>query len=211
MGKTDALTDQKPGAQATLVCFHCKEDCPDDRLQIEDKHFCCAGCQMVYEILNTHDLCQFYTLDEQPGLSQKESKDIRSFAWLDDPEVTQQLLQFTDGQTSKVSFYIPAMHCASCIWLLEHLYRLNEGIIHSKVNFLKKTVVIHFEEKQTNLRQIAALLASIGYAPEINLGDVSNGNQPKAIDRSLLYKIGVAGFCFWEYYAAQLPGIPGLA
>ncbi len=165
---------------------------------------------MVYQILNTHDLCQFYSLDDKPGLSQKLRRDARSYAWLDDPEVRLRLIQFTDGQTTRVTFYLPAMHCASCIWLLEHLYKLDQGVVHSKVNFLKKEVTIHFEEEKTNLRHLAALLASIGYPPEINLGDVSADKAPKAVDRSLYYKIGIAGFAFGNIMLLSFPEYLGL-
>jgi Cu+-exporting ATPase len=177
---------------------------------MEDKYFCCEGCQMVYQILNTHDLCQFYTLDDRAGLSQKVRRDARSYAWLDDQEVRQRLIQFSDGHTTRVTFYLPAMHCASCIWLLEHLYKLDTGVVHSKVNFLKKEVTIHFEEAKTNLRSLAALLASIGYPPEINLGDLNDESKSKAVDRSLYYKIGIAGFAFGNIMLLSFPEYLGL-
>lgn len=210
MAKPAALSTAKPAPDAKRYCYHCQDECPDDRLHLEDKYFCCSGCQMVYEILNTHQLCQFYDLDDNPGLSQKLRRDARSFAWLDDEEVRLQLLEFTDGNTAIVTFYLPAMHCASCIWLLEHLYKLDSGVLHSKVNFLKKQVTIHFEEKNTSLRKLASMLTSIGYTPEINLGDVSASKKPKAIDRSLLYKIGVAGFAFGNIMLLSFPEYLGL-
>ncbi|MBK8921001.1 MAG: heavy metal translocating P-type ATPase metal-binding domain-containing protein [Saprospirales bacterium] len=210
MRKETAALPARPAPGAVLQCYHCHENCPDERLRIEDKYFCCEGCQMVYEILNAHDLCQFYTLDDKPGLSQKIRRDARSYAWLDDAEVRRELIQFTDGVMTRVTFYLPAMHCASCIWLLEHLFKLDQGVVHSKVNFLKKEVTIYFEEGKTSLRQLAALLASIGYAPEINLGDVSGDGKSRAVDRSLYYKIGVAGFAFGNIMLLSFPEYLGL-
>ncbi|MEZ4942538.1 MAG: heavy metal translocating P-type ATPase metal-binding domain-containing protein [Saprospiraceae bacterium] len=210
MAKPAAPPAAKPAPHSRLYCYHCQDECPDDRLHIDDKYFCCSGCQMVYEILNTHQLCQFYDLDDNPGISQKLRRDARSFAWLDDDEIRQQLLEFSDGNTAIVTFYLPAMHCASCIWLLEHLYKLDSGVVHSKVNFLKKQVTIHFEEKNTSLRKLASMLTSIGYTPEINLGDVSANGKPKAVDRSLLYKIGVAGFAFGNIMLLSFPEYLGL-
>lgn len=210
MGKTTTPSVAKPLPGKSLLCYHCQEECPDDRLQLNDKYFCCEGCQMVYEILNANDLCRFYNLDENPGLSQKLRRDPRSYAWLDDPEVKRQLVQFTDGHTTRVTFFLPAVHCASCIWLLEHLYKLDQGVIQSKVNFLKKEVTIHFEEEKTSIRQVAALLASIGYAPEINLGDVSGEKNRPTVDRSLYYKIGIAGFAFGNVMLLSFPEYLGL-
>jgi len=210
MSKTTALSTAKPAAGAVLQCYHCQDACPNDHLHLGDKYFCCEGCQMVYEILNANDLCQFYSLDERPGLSQKNRRDARAYAWLDDPDVRRQLVSFSDGHTTRVTFLLPAMHCVSCIWLLEHLYRLDQGVVHSKVNFLKKEVTIHFEEDKTSLRQLAAMLSGIGYPPEINLGDVSGTGQHKAVDRSLYYKIGVAGFAFGNIMLLSFPEYLGL-
>lgn len=196
-------------APATLTCYHCHDECPDDRLHLGDKHFCCEGCQMVYEILNENDLCQYYSLDEKAGNSLRNRRDARAYAWLDDEDVKAKLIRFTDGHTTRVDFYIPGMHCASCIWLLEHLYRLDGGVVHSKVNFLKKSVTIHFEEDKSSLRKLAALLSSIGYAPEINLGDVENTGT-RSVDKSLYYKIGVAGFAFGNIMLLSFPEYLGL-
>ena len=81
---------------------------------------------------------------------------------------------------------------------MENLYKLDTGVVHSRVTFLKKTATIQYNPEQTSLRKIAALLASIGYAPEINLGDVDNA-KPRIISKRLAYQIGIAGFA-WQSY-----------
>lgn len=190
-------------------CFHCHDACPDDRLHIGDRFFCCEGCKMVYEILNTNDLCEYYNLDENPGQSLRNRKDAHAYAYLDDAEVQEKLLEFNNGQTAQATFYLPQMHCVSCIWLLENLYRLDAGVTHSRVNFLKKTATIQFDPAKTSLRKLAALLASIGYAPEINLGDVDGAKKP-AISKKLAYQIGVAGFAFGNIMLFSFPEYVGM-
>lgn len=191
-------------------CFHCQEQIPTGlHIESDHKHFCCEGCKTVYEILNTHNLCTFYNLDQQAGLSQRNQRDARSYAWLDDAEVADRLLEFNDGHTAQTTLYLPQMHCASCLWLLEHLYKLDNGITHSKVNFLKKTVSIQFDPALTNLRKLAALLASIGYAPEINLGDLDQPKRP-GISRRLAYQLGVAGFATGNIMLFSFPEYVGM-
>ena len=191
------------------ACFHCHEQCPDERLHIDDKFFCCDGCKMVYEILNTHDLCEYYKLDEKPGQTLNKRRDARAYAYLDDSDVQDKLLEFNNGQMAQVTFYLPAMHCVSCIWLLENLYKLDAGVTHSRVNFLKKTSTIQFDPGRTSLRKLAGLLASIGYAPEINLGDVDGAQKP-AMNRRLAYQIGVAGFAFGNVMLFSFPEYVGM-
>lgn len=211
MSPQPTLAPRRPDTIEGLTCYHCHQPCPDDRLRIEDKHFCCEGCKTVYEILSANDLCAFYQLDSDAGRTQNNSGDAHGYAWLDDADVRRQLLQFSDGRTARVTFYLPGIHCASCIWLLEHLYRLDPGVLQSRVDFLKKEVSIVFDEQKTTLRRLAQTLARVGYPPDIRLGDVSQQRQQRpVVDRSLLYKIGVAGFAFGNIMLLSFPEYLGL-
>ena len=191
-----------------LECTHCGEHCEDDKIAIEDKYFCCEGCKMVYEILNENDLCTFYDIEKMAGVSLK-GKQQKTFAFLDDDEVQTALIDFTDGRQSKVKFYLPQIHCASCVWLLENLYRLNEGVLNSRINFLKKEIYLTYDEQLISLRQIVELLDSIGYEPEINLSQL---DEPKhqAVSRKLYYQLGVAGFAFGNIMLLSFPEYLGL-
>ena len=196
------------------TCFHCHEICPPPAqngtdLRIGDKYFCCQGCQMVYEILHTNDLCEYYNLDQNAGKSLKSQKFAKNYAYLDDPEVREKLLEFEQDNMAQVSFYLPQMHCVSCLWLLENLYKLDAGVTHSRVNFLKKTATIQFNPTQTSLRKLAALLASIGYAPDINLGDVDGQKRP-LINRRLAYQLAVVGFAFGNVMLFSFPDYVGM-
>jgi P-type Cu+ transporter len=198
-----------PEASAKHRCFHCHEDCPDERLYIEDRFFCCNGCKMVFEILDTHRLCTFYDLDKNAGQSLKNQRGAHAYAYLDDPEVQEKLLDFNNGTVAQVVFYLPQMHCVPCIWLLEQLGKLDAGVTHARVNFLKKTVAIQFDPARTSLRKIAALLASIGYEPEINLGDAA-GAEPAGIGRTLAQQIALAGFAFGNIMLFSFPEYVGM-
>jgi Cu+-exporting ATPase len=195
------------------TCFHCHDVCSPDasaHLRLGDKQFCCDGCKMVYEILHTHDLCEFYTLDQNAGQSLKKQKAAKSYAYLDDSEVQEKLIEFRQGDLAQTTFYLPSMHCVSCVWLLENLYKLDAGIAHSRVNFLKKTVVVQFDTTLSSLRKIAALLNSIGYAPDINLGDL-DGKKPAAMTRRLAYQLAVAGFAFGNVMLFSFPEYVGMS
>ncbi len=189
-------------------CYHCGEPCPSNTIAFDDKSFCCEGCRTVYELLNNNGLCKYYTFDEKSGISLKGKKKAE-YAFLDDPEVKSRLADFSDGQRVKVTFFLPQIHCASCIWLLENLHKLEEGILASKVNFLKKEVHITFSEGQTSLRKVVEQLAGIGYAPAIHLGSLDEDVRPVA-DRSFVYKFGIAGFAFGNIMLLSFPEYLGL-
>ncbi len=110
-----------------LTCYHCGDECKDDSIKIDEKLFCCNGCKTVYEILNQNKLCNYYNLDQTPGISPSLNFGNR-FDYLDDPSTIQKILDFQDENISKATFHIPQMHCSSCIWLLENLYKLNTAV-----------------------------------------------------------------------------------
>lgn len=199
---------KKPIEISQNDCYHCGEDCQGTNITIEDKPFCCQGCKMVYEILNENDMCRYYDIDEQAGVSLK-GKTIAEYAYLDEPEVQERLLIFNNGKIGKINFHLPQIHCASCIWLLENLYRLNEGIDSSRVNFLKKEITLTYQLDQTSLRKIVELLASIGYTPSINLSDLDQKEKP-VVERKFYYKLGVAGFAFGNIMLLSFPEYLGL-
>ena len=198
------LENHKNTALDNLVCFHCGDSCPDNSIRIEEKLFCCQGCRLVYEILNEKNLCEYYDIESNPGKAQKTPVAKNKFEYLENESIIKQLISFSDGGYSRVSFIIPQMHCSSCIWLLENLFKLDSGIIESKVNFLKKEINIGFKNSETNLRKIVELLTSIGYEPSISL-DTLEKNVKTNENRTLYYKIGIAGFVFGNIMLLSFP------
>ena len=49
-------------------CYHCGDPCADDHRVHDGKDFCCHGCQVVYDLLNEAGLCDYYALEQQPGV-----------------------------------------------------------------------------------------------------------------------------------------------
>jgi Cu+-exporting ATPase len=117
-----------------------------------------------------------------------------------------QLLTFSENGMAAVKFSVPNMHCAACIWLLESLPGMQKGILHVYTDFLKKEISVTFNSNLVSLRQVVEKLAEIGYEPELRLSDLQK-KKTASVDRTLIYKIGVAGFCFRKYYDAEFPRI----
>lgn len=191
-----------------LLCYHCGEVCATGNIQLQEKNFCCEGCRMVYEILNEHSLCDYYALNQNPGLNQRIQVRKDKFAFLDDEKIKTQLVSFKDDKQEHVTFYLPQIHCSSCLYLLENLHRVNPGIISSKVNFTRKEVDVIFLVEQTNLRKVVETLSGIGYEPYISLNDLSE--KRPAINKSMVYQVGVAGFCFGNVMLMSFPEYLGI-
>ena len=190
------------------TCFHCGEDCPDVPYHIGEKSFCCEGCKLVFQLLNENGLCDYYDLKANPGRHQRIKVRKDKFAYLDDEKIAQRLIRFRQENEVHTTFYLPHIHCSSCLYLLENLHRLNPGISRSQVNFTKKEATIIFDEEQVSLREIAEILTSIGYEPYISLTDL-NGKKP-GLTKTMIYQLGVAGFCFANIMLLSFPDYLGL-
>jgi Cu+-exporting ATPase len=186
------------------LCYHCSEDCDEVVVKFDDKAFCCEGCKLVYELLSENNLCNYYTLDSKPGISRKDSHQQFRYSFLDDEDLKRTLITYTDGKETHITLNVPSMHCSSCVYLLENLQRLNPGVIRSTVNFPKKEVEIVYLEAETKLSDIADLMSSIGYEPHISLEHADKGPDKK-INRSKIYKIGIAGFSFGNIMMLSFP------
>ncbi|MBK8657903.1 MAG: heavy metal translocating P-type ATPase metal-binding domain-containing protein [Bacteroidetes bacterium] len=125
--------------EQVVQCYHCGENC-NGSIALQLHPFCCEGCKTVYQILNEKDLCEFYSLNTKPGVSLKDAVNRKRFEYLDDDWVKDKLLRFQDGKTSVVRFYVPNIHCSSCIYLLENLHKLHAGIQRSVIHFTKREV-----------------------------------------------------------------------
>lgn len=196
------IVDQK------IHCCHCGDECSSTGICLENKTFCCEGCKMVYQILNQNNLCTYYDLNENPGLSRKIAVRQDKFAFLDDAAIQEHLIGFKDEKQVHVTFYLPQIHCSSCLYLLENLRRLNKGVVSATVNFTRKEVKVIFSPGDITLRKVVELLTSIGYEPYISLNDLKE--KRPLFDKSLVYQLGVAGFCFGNIMLMSFPEYFGI-
>ncbi|NOZ45503.1 MAG: HAD-IC family P-type ATPase [Chlorobi bacterium] len=188
----------------SVACYHCGEDCGKHPVMWDEKPFCCEGCKTVYDILKENKLYTYYEMDNAPGIKVNEVNYGNKYAYLDNSEIIHSLLDFTEGEYSRITFFIPSIHCSSCIWLLENLHRFKNGIVHSNVNFVKKEVYITFKQDEISLRKLVELLVSISYVPQITL-DSAKRKDKKSSSKQLIYKLGIAGFAFGNIMLLSFP------
>ncbi len=187
------------------TCYHCGEDCDKDHpIVAEEKSFCCEGCRLVYELLSENQLCTYYNFEANPGNTPLQSDQSNRFAFLNDANLKASLIDFSNGNQTHITFFIPGMHCSSCIYLLEHLDRLCPGVVHAQVHFPEKKLKVIFNEPETRLIKIVEMMARIGYEPYFSLDDISRKKQLKR-NNSRIYKIGIAGFAFGNVMMLSLP------
>lgn len=190
------------------VCYHCgdKVDAP---IVAAGHVFCCEGCKQVYMLLHQNGMDEYYALASAPGVKASNIQQQHRFDWLDDQAVAYKLLNYQEEHLAKITLAIPAIHCSSCIWLLERLYTFQPGVLRAQVDFLKRQVNIDFDPSVLTLKALITLLAKIGYEPTLNLNNIQQPVKP-SISRRLTYQLGVAGFCFGNIMLISFPEYFGL-
>lgn len=189
-------------------CFHCGDSVVSAGYQFDEHDFCCLGCQTVYQILHDNNMQSYYRYNQHPGKSNLDK--TADLSYLDEAVIADKLIDFRDEQLTIITFYVPVIHCSSCIWLLENLYRIDPNILVSKVDFMKKQASITFKHTELSLRNLVQLLRNIGYEPKITLQDVVKAGN-KIDSNPLIAKIAVAGFCFGNSMMLSFPEYFGLA
>lgn len=189
------------------VCVHCGDECADERVERGKLSFCCPGCETVYTILQENDLLSFYHIDEAAG-QKKQTTQNRDYAWLEVPKLADRVIRYRDEERCHVDLELPAIHCASCVWLLERLPQLLPGVRSCTIDYSRKIAAIAFNYHQVSLRKVAEMLDRIGYPPHLKTWKEDSN---KRSNRALIYRIGVAGFCFGNIMLLSFPEYFGLS
>lgn len=201
-----AKAGQANAIDGKALCYHCGAQCVGETILQDDHAFCCTGCVTVYQILETNGLSDFYRLEDRQSPRPDEKG---KYAWLDDAATASQLLEYQDESLARITFKLPSMHCAACIWLLEHLYRVQPGILRSEVDFPRKEISLDYNPSQLSLRAVVELLDVLGYPPSLNLAD-ADGKKKDRSYRKNWYNLGIAGFCFGNIMMLSFPEYLGI-
>ncbi len=186
-------------------CFHCGDDIIGKAYQAGPKQFCCNGCKNVYLLLSENGLDSFYEMEPGAG-TRPSTSNFHKYDFLDVPEIQERFIGFEDDNSIHVTFFLPTIHCSSCIFLLENITKVDPRIYSCHTNFTKKEATIIFDKNTLMLSELAILLDRIGYAPNFEeRSDVRGG-----INKLFLYKLGVAGFAFGSIMLWSFPEYLGI-
>lgn len=191
-----------------LLCTHCGAPAGNDPIISEDKVFCCRGCASVYSILNENGLCDYYQVSAHAGVSPDYNIEQQGWSTEELDLMAGHFTLYSDERMVTVLLHIPAMHCSSCIWLLEKLSHLDKGILGSRTDFVSKQLRVTYDPAKTGFGKLVILLRSLGYEP--SLMPEEERSDEKRESRGVLIRLGVAGFCAGNIMLFSFPQYLGL-
>ncbi len=115
----------------------------------------------------------------------------------------------------EISLLLDGIHCATCIWLIEHLLSREEGIVSARVNYSNHRARIRFNPEKISAARLCATIKNIGYLPRPFSLDAAQAAQADE-RRSLILRFGTAAFFSMQLmgyttalYAGYFAGIDG--
>lgn len=205
-----------PGARAPAArCAHCGLRVPRALVRADDAaQFCCDGCRAVHALLRGWGYDEYYRLkasDDGSPLPARVSG--RSFEDFDDPSFAAEYVEDGDDGGRRVQLYLEGVHCAACVWLVEHLPRRQPGLRAVRLDLARSQATLEWDPGVTRLSAVARALDAVGHTPHPYRVDAL-ARLRKAEDRSLLLKLGVAAACAMNIlfiqatlYAGEATGI----
>ena len=190
---THAGFDASSSKEAVL-CDHCKLRVPDGLVEPDDEfQFCCNGCRSVWNVLHGAGLDGYYHVrDAINPKSQAAASTQGSYEELDDPGFQASCVENLPGGYAQTELLLEGMHCAACVWLIERLPTVCDGVVESRANIRRRTTIVRYRPEQLKLSQIAKALDRLGYAAHPARGAAAREARVKE-DRKFLVKVGVAG------------------
>ena len=198
-------------------CTHCGHKSKSN-YQVDDNYFCCQGCQILFEVLSEKQDCgtnantkEFAPKDEVCntflGAEINRNQTLPHLDFLDLKKVSKQFVRYEDNQIATVELLIPQINCASCVKLLDNLHLKIKGVRQSIVNFSQKKITLTYFKSETNLKEVIKALTNIGYAPNLDLHQEKADTKQQ---KNIIYKVGVAGFCFGNIMLLSFPEYLGI-
>jgi len=181
----------------SLPCFHCGLPVEPTgsfiaKVDNQDREFCCFGCQTVCETIYKAGLQSFYK--KTPSGEYLAPPPILSteLASYDSDEVQSDYVDKL-SEIRSIHLLVDGIHCAACVWLIEHSLVKQQGVVSAEVNLTSKRLHLKWDNRLTPLSSLLQTLGRIGYAAIPFDPDTAEGALARR-HRSLLYRMAFAGF-----------------
>lgn len=157
-----------------------------------EREFCCFGCQTVCQTIYDSGLQSFYQKTPE-GETLTPPADIPAELSSYDSDEVQADYVDKLAEERTIHLLIEGIHCAACVWLIEHSLAKVDGVIAAEVNLTTKRLRLRWNNQHIALSAILQSLAKIGYAALPFDPDTAEGALALR-HRGLLYRMAFAGF-----------------
>ena len=184
----------KSAITSATMCDHCGLPVPKGLLDADsDVQFCCNACSTVYRVIRECGLDRYYAIRDALETEAAPARSTgETYAAFDAPEFQERHCTTRDDGTLEVEFYLEGVHCAACVWLVERLPHIHEGVLTTQLDLTRSLVRIVWDNECTSLSSIAHDLDRLGYPAHPARGGEARAARARE-DRRFMVRIAVAG------------------
>lgn len=168
------------------ACAHCHSACRKGSTQQDT--FCCSGCATAHALIESFGLGDYYSLAEVRSPLDRAALSYREF---DETAFVDRFVQTRPDSTLEVVVGVEGLHCAACVWLIERLPRIVDGVTSVRVDWADSSARVRWDPARARLSQAAAALESLGYRPHPR-SPAARDTARRRADRAALVGLGVA-------------------
>ncbi len=185
------VVEVTPCAVADVSCAHCGLPVPAGLvLGDAERQFCCTGCHTAFDILHSHGLEKYYDLSERRTEAVRTTG--RGYDEFNHPTFRELYVRGLPDGNAEIELYLEGLHCGSCVWLLERVPLVVEGVARAEVELRRSLARVVWNPAAVSLSAIARTLDSLGYPPHPFRGAEREALRRRE-DRAMLARIGLAG------------------
>jgi P-type Cu2+ transporter len=179
------------------ICYHCNLPVIETGIFSRsvagvEREFCCFACQTVCQTIYDSGLQSFYQKTPEGETLSPPAEIPAELASYDSDEVQADYVDKL-GEQRAIHLLIEGIHCAACVWLIEHSLAKIEGVISADVNLTTKRLRLVWNNQHIALSAILQSLAKVGYGAVPFDPDTAEGALARR-HRGLLYRMAFAGF-----------------
>src|SRR4051794_7511633 len=146
-----------------LCCAHCGLPVPADGATDDggEARFCCTACAVAHSIIQGAGLGAYYERrsDGDGGPARPSGK---SYAEYDDPAFAARHLTSAVAGGARLELFVSGIHCTACVWLLERLPRVQEGVRSARFDLGRSALEVIFDPASVRPSEIARALDRLG-------------------------------------------------
>ncbi len=138
-------------------CLHCGSPIPADSAL---ESFCCTGCEAVHALIVDQGLGRYYALAGEGTTPAAEPRKDRSLNWLEPLVAT---AEARPGAVCAMELDVQGIHCAACVWLMNELFRREQGGAEITVNPALGKVRLAWRRGLFDVARYLRKIESFGY------------------------------------------------
>ncbi|MEL6715399.1 MAG: heavy metal translocating P-type ATPase metal-binding domain-containing protein, partial [Planctomycetota bacterium] len=184
--------------ERAALCAHCRLPVPGGDPAAVDPQFCCSGCETVYETLRGAGLGgEYYALRASfasPGDAGPARATDRSYEAYDRDAFAEEFVGTGPRGEATLDLLLEGVHCAACVWLVERLPALDDGVLEARLSVRDARVSLRYDPELTSPARMARALDGLGY-PAHPPTRREGAELARAAERRHLMSMGVAAVC----------------